>query len=231
MNLNSRIKFYCFAFILIFKGICIAQINDSMLEINGGKRLPKNQVLGTYAIGYTLPIATGDNFVGKGLEGKGGYSVDAQLFVFKHFFISGTFGVNYFDVKNKEIIGNYYKAKEGHQYLGLGYEFVLATNFRLGFSTALFGKSQFINTSETNNRVAFQRDTGRIRCYELYFDYMLNKIIALHLNAAYRNDRMDIKTASEIQPLFDNAGFYTVTFGLRLYFGNKDVFSGIKSAK
>ncbi len=185
------------------------------------------QKLGYGSIEYAQAIHTGVNFVGLGMEGKSGFNIKAQFFIYKHFFLAGTVGSNYFSVRDKTIVGNYNKTTVSHQYLNVGYELLPLPNTRLGLSISLFGESNFENKSMTNTREAFQNDDAHVRSYEFYFDYMINDEFAVYLNYAYRNDKMDIQTPPEIQNLFENANFHTVSIGVKLYFGNKDVVSGI----
>tara|TARA_R110000868_G_scaffold406908_1_gene687709 strand:- start:230 stop:889 length:660 start_codon:yes stop_codon:yes gene_type:complete len=219
MNLNFHIKNYSFILIVAICGFSFSQNNTDLKQ--------NNQKLGFGSIDYSMAIPTGDNFVGLGMEGKGGFNIKAQFFIYKHFFIAGTVGSNYFSVKDKTIVGNYNKTTVSHQYLNIGYELLPLPNTRLGLSISLFGESNFENKSNTNNNESFQIDKGRIRSYELYFDYMISDEFAVYLNYAYRNDKMDIQTPPEIQNLFENTNFHTVSIGVKLYFGNKDLVSGI----
>lgn len=227
MSLNFHIKHYLLCFIIITSSFSFAQSNDSINKQNNYSKSSQNQKLGYGAIDFSIPIPTGNNFVGLAMQGKRGFNIKVQFFIYKHFFVSGTIGSNYFSVKNKEIVGNYNKTTVSHQYVNIGYELLPLPKTRLGLSASLFGESNFENKNITNTFDAFQNDKGRIRSYELYFDYMISDEFAVCLNYTYRNDKMDIQAPSEIQSLFNKASFHVINIGLKLYFGNSDVISGI----
>jgi len=219
MNLNFHIKNYSLCLIVAISSFSFSQNNTNLKQ--------NNQKLGFGSIDYSMAIPSGDNFIGLGMESKGGFNAKAQFFIYKHFFIAGTVGSNYFSVKDKTIVGNYNKTTVSHQYLNIGYEILPIPNTRLGLSISLFGESNFENKSITNTLEAFQNDNAHVRSYEFYFDYMISDEFALYLNYSYRNDKTDIQAPLEIQNLFENANFHAVGIGVKLYFGNKDVFSGI----
>lgn len=184
------------------------------------------QKLGYAAIDFSQPFPTGDNFFGLGMKGDRGFNIKTQLFVYKHIYLSGTIGSSYFSVTNKSVVGNYNKTTASHQFISIGYEFLPLTNIKTGLSLILFGNSDYKNKSMTNSREAFQNDDGRVKGFEIYFDYMINDEFAIYLNYSYRDDKMDIQTAPEIQSLFNNATFHNVGIGVKLYFGQSDIISG-----
>lgn len=229
MNSIFHIKDYVLVILLLVSCHVFTQDlpdNDSQ---NKSKKITIKdwQKLGFAAIEYAQPIATGDNFLGIGMSGKSGFNVKAQFFIYKHIFISGTIGTNYFNVIDKSVVGNYNKTEVNHQYINFGYEVLPSSNTRLGFSLSVYGESEYRNKGFTNNREAFQNDDARVRSYETYFDYMINDEFAVYINYSYRNDKMNIQTAPEIQSLFEKATFHNIGIGIKIYFGQSDIISGI----
>lgn len=224
MNLNSRTKFYFFFLFIVFTNFCLSQNSDITKEQDS---VINKQSLGYYAYEFSLPITTGDKFAGQGLTGKAGFNMKLHVFVYKGLFVSGTFGANYFKVKNREVVGNYNKTTSTHQYLSLGYEISPWNKLRMGLSASVLGASYFKNKSGYDYDEAIQRDSGQIRSYDFYVNYMLTNELALFLNYAYRNDKMNIKVPTEIQEQFSNANFHNIGIGIRVCFGKKDIISAI----
>lgn len=185
------------------------------------------QRLGFGAIEYAQPIPNGDNFFGLGMQGKGGFNLKAQFFVYRHIFISGTLGTSYFEVSDKSIVGNYDETTLNHQFISLGYEIISLKKIKMGLSFSVYGKSEYENKSMTDNREAFQDDDGHARSYEAYFDYMINEDLAVYINYAYRNDKTNIISAPEIQSLFKRASFHNIGIGIKLYFGQSDIIPSV----
>lgn len=188
------------------------------------KSTEKNfQKLGFGALEYAQPITTGDNFFGLGMQGKGGFNIKAQFFLYKHIFISGTLGNNYFDVIDKSVVGNYNKVKLNYNYLSLGYEIIPLKDVRIGLSFSVFGETKYENESLTDTRESFQFDDGNARGYNMYLDYLFKDDLAIYISYTYRNDKTNIVTAPEIQPLFEYASFHNIGIGIKLYFGQSDI--------
>lgn len=230
MNSIFHIKYYVFGILFLISGIAFTQeLPDNDAE-NNLKETTKNdwQKLGFVAIEYAQPITTGDdNFFGLALKGKSGFNIRAQLFVYKHIFVSGIIGSGYFTVTDKSLVGNYNKTKVNHQYVNIGYEIIPAKNMRMGLSFSIFGELDYENESRTNTDDAFQTDEGQIRSYEMYIDYMLNEEFAIYLNYSYRNDKTNIIAPPEIQPLFEHASFHNIGIGIKLYFGQSAILPNI----
>ncbi|NMH88863.1 outer membrane beta-barrel protein [Flavivirga algicola] len=225
----SHIKTSFFCALLFVSLFSFAQVTETSESKNNSKQDFKEtkQKLGFGSINFNVPIPSGDNFIGLGTKSKIGFDIKALFFIHKQFFVSGSVGTNYFKVIDQSIIGNYNKTEAQHQYLSIGYEVLALPKMRLGLSVSVYGESFYRNTHFTNNRKAYQRDSGRVRNYNIYFDYMLSDEFAVCLNYNYRNDKMNIRTSPDIQNIFDNARFHSIGLGVKLYFGNADVISGI----
>lgn len=230
MNSHFRNRF-CFIILFLFAlntTFVLAQDeNESPSkneEVKDNSKL-KQQKLGFLSFDAFMPIPTGDNFAGKGLQGKTSYNFKAQLFVYKQFFIVGAVGDTYLKTKESTVTGNYSKTTVVNDYLALGYELILTDKTRLGASIGVVGTSIYKNTIFFENNEAYQKDYGKVNIFDVYFDYQLSDSFALYFNYSYRNDKMEIKAPSEIQSFFDKAQFHNIGLGIKLYIGEKDLFS------
>ncbi len=221
MNLTFHIKTYILGILVFAYGFVSSQEKQEPSVKSDWQKL------GFGSIEYAQPSPTGDNFFGQGLQGRRGFNLKAQFFVYKHIFIAGTYGSSVFGVTDKAIVGNYESTKVQHQYINIGYEILPFRNIRMGLSLSVIGQSVFENESFTDNREAFQYDHGNVRSYEFYLDYMINDEFALYCNYTFRNDKMKIQTAPEIQSLFQHASFHNFGIGIKLYFGQESVLPGV----
>ncbi len=222
-----------FLFVLFFcSSFCFSQdeskevFQDSAVKDNAAtiSKNRKHKLLSLSAEVY-LPVPTGSNFAGDALKGKTSHNVKAQLFVYKGFFAAATGGQSFFDNDNPAVTGNYSKTQVESEYYSLGYEFYLSSKMRLGLAIGVYGESRYRNTGFTEGHRSVQTDHGKIRVYELYFDYQLSNTFAVYANYSYRSDRMDIKAPSEIQSFFDKANYHNFGIGIKINIGSKDLFS------
>lgn len=225
MSLIFHIKNYL-KHLFLFFGIIytFGQVNDSLDVKNNSNE--NRQKLGFGSWSYLHPIPAGDGFLRKGTKGNGGINLGFNIFVFRDFYLSANLGANYFTVIDQSITGNYNKTTISHQYISAGYQFLSLPKLRSGISVSLVGDSRFKNKGYSDDAKEWtQNDSGKIRAYQIYMDYMLSDQFSIYLNYIYRNDALDIKTAPEIQSVFNNATFSNIGIGLKLYFGNKDLLS------
>lgn len=229
MNLIFHIRKCIFGILFVVNSFGFAQEKSEQNNQDKLEEFIDNEryKLGFGAIEYAQPFTSGNNFFGIAMEGKGGFNLKAQFFLYKHIFLSGTLGTSYFDVTDKSIVGNYNKTTLNHQFVSLGYEIILHKSIRIGLSFSVFGDTQYENKSRTNSKEAFQKDEGKVRSYNAYLDYMLNDEFAIYFSYAYRNDKTNILTAPEIQSLFEQASFHNFGIGVKLYFGQSSVFSKV----
>src|SRR5690606_3122226 len=134
----------------------------------------KQQKFGSLSFDAFMPVPAGDNFVGKGLQGRTSFNFKAQLFVYKQFFVVGAVGETYFKTKESTVTGNYSKTTVVNEYLALGYELIITDKTRLGASIGVVGTSKYNNTIFFEGNEAYQRDNGKVNIYDLYFDYQLS---------------------------------------------------------
>ena len=170
----------------------------------------------------TRAIPSGSQYIGKAMDGETGYNFNAQLFVYKQLFLNATFGQNYFTVSDRTLVGNYEKSTVNYNYLSIGYEFLPFQNLRLGLSFSVSSNLSYKNIY--NSREVFQIDTGNLNAYNLYIDYEIVPYMAFYATYSYRNDKMAIKTPTELSSFFDRAQFHSIGVGLKFYIGKTNLF-------
>lgn len=222
----SHIKNTLFCFSLLFSMFCIGQ-NGKEVEDDFDKDLNiiNSQRLGYFSADYYFPQPNGNNFIGRGTEGKSGFNAKLQFYVYKQFFVGITLGNTYLQVSDPSFTGNYSKTTIRNQYLFMGYEFLPFDKTRFGLSLGIIGDAYYHNTSFTDSRKAFQNDKGKLRSYEVYFDYEIDNNFSLYFNYAYRNDKMKINAPPELQSNFERSSFHTFGLGIKFNFGSTDIFS------
>ena len=177
----------------------------------------------TLSVDGYVPISSGDKYIGKSMEGNFGFSLKAQMMIYKQFFIKLGFGASYFKVNDISSTGNYRSTSIANQYISVGYEFLPIKKVRLGLSLSVFGNADYSNKFSEGISV-IQKDTARLNIYELYIDYEVFYFMAVTVNYAYRNDKTDIDVPSELKSIFDRAQFHTVGLGVKFYFGDNNLF-------
>ncbi|MCA0131118.1 hypothetical protein [Winogradskyella alexanderae] len=190
----------------------------------------KDSVLNTkqryiaYSLGNHNPIETGDNFIGKGLRGKGGFSFKIQIYVYKQFFVGGSLGASYFDVKDQTVVGKYNRTRIAENFLFVGYEFVLTEKFRIGLTASVIGSSRYKNKKSNS---IYQVDSANFRGYGFYLTYELAKGFMLYLDYAYRIDKTNIDVPTALETVFDKGTFSQIGIGIKFSFVGKDAISSI----
>lgn len=218
LHIRSKIIFP-----VLFICLCCFSQNDS---INKEKNQVNNrQIFISIALGYVNPVTTGNNFVGNGMEGKGGYNIKTQVFIYKQFFVGYNFGNTFLKVNNQQITGNYTSTVVSSESFFMGYEFLPSIKTRLGFNIGFLGKASYDNRGSTNGDDYYQKDTGTITYYEAYADYEFGDNIAFFLSYNYRTDRMNIVVPELLQSSFNQAAYHTFGIGFRIYIGKSDVVS------
>ena len=183
----------------------------------------------SYALGYNNPIPTGDNFIGQGLEGNGGFNFKVQTYVYKDFFVGVSVGASYFNVADQIVVGNYNKTRIAEEYLYVGYEFEPLLDFYLGLTVSIIGSSRYKNTVSES---IFQRDSARLMSYGAYFVYEIVDEIQVYLDYNYRIDRTKIDVPNTLESIFKKGKFHQIGIGIRCSFiGDNFITSLFKKKK
>ncbi|WP_372752800.1 hypothetical protein [Mariniflexile sp.] len=219
--IKKRILF-CF---LLFSIFSFGQDFSNSETQNNKLESAKRQLLGSLAIDYYIPSTSGENFVGNGMKGEGGYSIKMQLFPYKQFFIGFNFGNTYLSVTDRAFTGNYNKTNIRNQCFFTGYEFLPFKLTRLGLNIGISGDAHYENIGFTNNEEYNQTDTGVIMYYEMYFDYEVGNKFSIYFAYSYRKDKMNIMAPEILQANFNEAIYHNFGVGIKFHIGNKDVIS------
>lgn len=179
----------------------------------------------SYSIGYHNPIATGDNFIGNGLEGNGGMNFKLQIYIYKQFFIGGFLGASYFKVKDTKTIGNYERSRIAEQYAFIGYEFVPTKDFRIGVTASVVGNSRYKNKY---NSEVHQNDSANLQSYGVYLTYEISREFMLYIDYAYRIDKTKIDVPVALEDTFKKGTFNQIGIGVKFSFIGKELISSFK---
>jgi hypothetical protein len=224
MSLHLIIKKAVLCLFIAFAVGLNAQNNEGLKEaIESDVSIPDSKQRNVaYSIGYHNPIPTGDNFIGNGLEGNGGLNFKVQIYVYKQFFVGGSLGASYFDVKDPSILGDYKKTRIAEQFLFLGYEFIPTENFRIGLTASVFGKARYKNQKSDN---VYQIDTARLNSYGIYLTYEISREFMIYLDYAFRIDKTRINVPTALEGTFRKGAFSQIGIGLKFSFIGKDFIS------
>ena len=222
MILRLPIKSLVFSLLVV---LTVLNVNSqSINQIGEDSLVDSKQRYIAYSLGYHNPIASGDNFIGKGLRGNGGFRFKIQIYAYKQLFIGGSIGATYFNVKDRAVVGDYNKTRISESYLYLGYEFVVAPEFRIGITSSVLGSSRYKNKKSSG---IYQNDTAHLRNYGMYLTYEVTKGLMLYLDYAYRVDKTNIDVPTALRDDFDKGTFSQLGIGLKYSFTGKDMVSSI----
>ncbi|MGV6831915.1 MAG: hypothetical protein ACWA5P_10220 [bacterium] len=211
MNLLLIIRKGIFFILSILGSFSFAQENN----VDSDSLSTKKSRYISYALGYNNPIPTGDNFIGQGLQGNGGFNFKVQIFVYKEFFVGASLGASYFNVSDQTVVGNYNKTRIAEQYLYVGYEFEPISDFHIGLTASVIGSSRYKNTVSES---IFQRDSARLMSYGAYFAYEIVDEIQVYLDYNYRIDRTQIDVPNALESTFRRGKFHQIGLGIRCSF-------------
>lgn len=189
----------------------------------------ERQTFITLSHGFNQPISSGDNFIGNGLEGKGGIAFNFQLYVYKQFTIGFAANSNYFEVKDQSVVGNYKKTTINEFFLNVGYEFLPIDKLRFGIVASVYGTARYKNKYYSRPNQTYQLDHGYIGSYGFSIKYELNRIVMLYADYAYSTGKTDIDLPNELESVFRKGTYHNIGIGLAFNIGKRDLISRFKS--
>lgn len=230
LTLATKQQFVIFFFLLSHTLWCQVEnnIKTESKQHNTSRSILNGGVKGSFGASYNAVIPSGDKYVGLAYKGKGGFALKFKLFVYNGFFVGGSVGSSYFDNNNVTITGNYDKTHVSSKYFFLGYEYRPTEKLAIGISTSVYGESRYKNEYH-GIKEAYQIDHSKVRALEASIDYFIAKNFSINLYYIYRNDKTNIKTSSNLEPIFDRAQFSTVGIGFNLQFGKDAIISKNKN--
>ena len=230
MTLRSITNAVCFSCICLYSSIGFTQelaIENEFETTIGSDFFDSEQRQRFFAmtIGGHKPFTSGDNFMGKGLEGKSGIDFKFQMYVYKHFFIGLATGASYFDVKNQELVGSYRKSRIAENYAYFGYEFLPTDKLRLGLNMSIDGDLDYKNTGFSTADIAEQHDSAKLNRYGVYLHYELASHFMIYVDYAYNVSKTNIDVPSQLDDFFGKGKYHSIGVGLVFTIGNRDLIS------
>lgn len=222
-----RYSYIVFLFIVI--GVQSQNIKTNYLEQNNDSITSvTNQRLLAFTFNFQNTGITESSALGKASNGKLGFNLGLQFFVYKQFFIGGFTGTSYLDITDTALVGNYSKSTVTHSYLSVGYEYPIDTNFSVSLSFTPIGNARYKNVI-TGTSSAKQIDRATITMYNASCSYKVSKSMALFLDYSYRIDNTRITAPLNLQNDFNKIKYHNIGLGIRIYAGRKDLVEKISS--
>lgn len=178
------------------------------------------QYLGSISFSYQLPMPNGDNFIGSGFDGTDGFGFSGNLFVFKNLYVGVNYGINNFDVINRESVGNYNNTQIEERYLTLGYELLPISKVRLGIYTSFGGEATLSNSIGSGKS---NRDSGKLWIYGLRLEYEFMENLNLMVVYDWRQIKSNIRVPDELEAYFEKGTYNALSFGLKFNFGSNSL--------
>lgn len=219
MRLNLATK----VLIILVFGLQLNAQNDSISKRTQTSKISflfdeERQYFAAMSITYQNPMPYGDNFIGEGFEGKGGYNFKVQVYVFKNLFVGFSYGFSHFDNINTELLGNYTESTVEEISGVIGYEFIPLPKVRLGVNTSVFGNATLTNSIQSGYG---NRDFGKLRNFGVTLEYEFVKNLNVLLEYNWRKIKTDIRVPNELKPFFEEGTYNTLNIGLKFNFGNE----------
>lgn len=218
MRLNLATK----VLIILVFGFQLNAQNDSISQNKKNSKIPflfddERQYFGAMSIAYQNPMSYGDNFIGEGFEGKGGYNFKFQIYVFKNFFVGFSYGFSNFNNINTELLGNYTESTVEEISGVIGYEFIPLPKVRLGVNTSIFGNATLTNSIQSGYG---NRDFGKLRNFGVTLEYEFVRNLNILLEYNWRKIKTDIRVPNELKSFFEEGTYNILNVGLKFNFGN-----------
>lgn len=185
-------------------------------------------VKGSLGFAYNFVNPVGDKYIGLAYKGNGGFSSQFKLFVFDGIFIGGALGYSYFENTNPNLTGDYDKTRVGSFSGFLGYEYQPIEKVAIGVNASVLGRAYYKNTFKGTS-TNFQRDNAKLQSFGAYLDYFIDPNFSINLSYTYRNDKTNIETSSNLQPIFSHAQFSIIALGFNFQFGKESIISSFKN--
>lgn len=217
MRLNLATK----VLIILVFGFQLNAQNDSISQDEKTSKVPvlydeDRQYFGAMSLTYQSPMPYGNNFIGKGFEGNGGYNFKFQVFIFKNFFVGFSYGFSDFNTTNTELIGNYTESTVEEISGILGYEFLPLPKVRLGVNTSVFGNATLTNSIQSGYG---NRDFGKLRNFGVTLEYEFVRNLNVLLEYNWRKIKSEIEVPNELKSFFEEGIYNTLNIGLKFNFG------------
>ena len=165
--------------------------------------------------GFTLPVATGGNFLGTAYDLKPGFLGEAKVFLPNKIFVGIQGSFFKADVIDIASVGDFNRTNSWHNYVLGGYTW-LPRSSKFGLDTGLgLGYSIYSNRKGDVN---FHED-GFSMMANLHANYRFSRILGMDLGLQFTRDFLNTDTAPPIEGFFKNAKILYFSAGVLFYIG------------
>lgn len=166
---------------------------------------------------FIISKAVGDNYLTEATELKNGVAFKAGYFFYDKFYAGASYHTASLGVTDKEIYGFAQRATFASTGFLAGYSYDLTERTSIK-ADAGFGWIRFKNRLSGEIETSLVAiDRGTFVNGNVSIDYKLTKHLAIFTGFGYQYNFMEIRTAPELQPLFENSAFIMVQAGIRFY--------------
>lgn len=223
-------RFYTSCLLFLFFSLqCHAQ-NDSIVSNSSFflKQILYNnelQTSGYVSMGYNYPFTRGTNFLNNALNPRGGFNLNINVFVFKQLYLGYQYNLNYFDVENPSLIGEYSSSRMQQEGIVVGYEFLPTDKWRLGLEYAISPNFRMRNI--INDDIDSFKDYGELSSFRVYLSHKLTDIIHAFVSYSFNSVETSIQVPQNLNAFFREASYNNFAFGLTFYFGEQDFLTNL----
>gem|GEM_PF-2292531 len=174
----------------------------------------------TISAGLFLPIATGDNFVSKGMNVPYGFDINFDYHFRFKLFVGARYQYLRANPEEVSLVRNFDRTNVNLYAINLGYTVNISDRWNIQ-PVLTYGVTTYNNkkdfSGDGRGRIKFSDDATSY-LISVNLNYKLNAKTHLFFKPEYRLDSTEIKAADEIQQFFESAQFLNFQFGLRMKF-------------
>ncbi|AZQ44478.1 hypothetical protein EJ995_09560 [Nonlabens ponticola] len=159
-------------------------------------------------------VPSGDNFIGNGLEFGYGFGSRLAFKVYDDIYVGGALSLDYFDVQDTNVIGEFDRSTKFNAYLFVGYDFRINETWNATADIG-YGYSQNKNRQNFDQGSGRFRDSGNVLRFTSSIDYSFNKDISVFVSPSYELVSYNISTADALGDDFDNGNYLSFALGVR----------------
>lgn len=209
MFLNIRI----FILAILISSTTTAQEKEITENQIQQETLGPGKNIGNISMGLYVPIAFGDNFASEGLDLKMGARLSFKFTAMKDFYIGPYFSFFKANVKDHELLGNYFRTNNFLVGGIVGYEKHI-DNFDISIGLGV-GSSTYRNQAPSDNF----SDTATAVWLNPEVSYRFSTYLGVYVATELRHDFMNTNVPAELKDTFNSATYLNISFGLRINLG------------
>ena len=161
----------------------------------------KLQLDSSFLVGFIYPIQFGNTALSKGHDTDYGFTSSFGLLKYNGICAGIGLDMVYYQVKNKQIIGDYQNSKHNSYFGFIKYDFNLSK--KISFTPNIgYGYSELVIRKNSKRRGSQDGNEFRLGTF---INYNFNNQNALSLSVMYVNNVYDVKTNEEFQDFFSKS--------------------------